>query len=60
MLKPTTGSAGSIFGGFVEQSNVDLALEFTQLIITQRGLQANSRVFTAQDEILNEVVNLKR
>ena len=60
VLKPTTGSAGSIFGGFVEQSNVDLALEFTQLIITQRGLQANSRVFTAQDEILNEVVNLKR
>jgi flagellar hook protein FlgE len=60
MLKAGTGGAGLVFGGFLEQSNVDLALEFTNMIITQRGLQANSRVFTTQDEILNEIVNLKR
>ncbi|MEP0814744.1 MAG: flagellar hook-basal body complex protein [bacterium] len=60
LLRPNTGGAGSVFGGFLEQSNVDLALEFTNLIVAQRGLQANSRVFTAQDEILNEIVNLKR
>jgi len=60
LLKPGTGGAGLIFGGFLEQSNVDLALEFTNMIITQRGLQANSRVFTTQDEILSEIVNMKR
>lgn len=60
LLRPNTGGAGSVFGGFLEQSNVDLALEFTNLIVAQRGLQANSRVFTAQDEILAEIVNLKR
>jgi len=59
-LHPGTGGSGVIFNGFLEQSNVDLALEFTNLIITERGLQANSRVFTTQDEILNEIVNLKR
>ena len=60
LLRPNTGGAGSVFGGYLEQSNVDLALEFTSLIVAQRGLQANSRVFTAQDEILSEIVNLKR
>ncbi|MCC7479861.1 flagellar hook-basal body complex protein [bacterium] len=60
LLQPGTGSAGAVFAGYLEQSNVDLAQEFTQMIITQRGLQANSRVFTTQDEILNEIVNLKR
>lgn len=60
MLRPGTGGAGVVFSGFLEQSNVDLALEFTNMIMTQRGLQANSRVFTTQDEILNEIVNLKR
>lgn len=59
-LQPGTGGSGVIFNGYIEQSNVDIALEFTGLIITQRGLQANSRVFTTQDEILNEIVNLKR
>ena len=59
-MHPGTGGSGVIFNGYLEQSNVDLALEFTNLIITQRGLQANSRVFTTQDEILNEIVNLKR
>jgi flagellar hook protein FlgE len=55
-----TGGSGQIFNGYLEQSNVDLAGEFTNMIITERGLQANSRVFTTQDEILNEIVNLKR
>jgi flagellar hook protein FlgE len=41
-------------------SNVDLAQEFTNLIVAQRGFQANSRVITAADEVLNDVVNLKR
>jgi flagellar hook-basal body protein len=59
-VRPGTGGSGVIFNGYLEQSNVDLALEFTNLIMTQRGLQANSRVFTTQDEILNEIVNLKR
>jgi flagellar hook-basal body protein len=59
-LQPGTGGSGVVYNGYVEQSNVDMALEFTNLIITERGLQANSRVFTTQDEILNEIVNLKR
>lgn len=59
-VRAGTGGSGVVFNGYLEQSNVDLALEFTNLIITQRGLQANSRVFTTQDEILNEIVNLKR
>ena len=41
-------------------SNVDLAQEFTNLIIAQRGFQANSRVVTTSDEMLQEVVNMKR
>jgi len=41
-------------------SNVDLSQEFTNLIIAQRGFQANSRVVTTSDEMLQEVVNLKR
>ena len=59
-LQPGTGGSGVIFNGYIEQSNVDMALEFTSMIITQRGLQANGRVFTTQDEVLNEIVNLKR
>lgn len=41
-------------------SNVDLGEEFTEMIITQRGFQANSRIITTSDEILAELVNLKR
>ena len=46
--------------GTLEMSNVDLSQEFTNLIIAQRGFQANSRVITTSDELLQEVVNLKR
>jgi flagellar hook protein FlgE len=56
------GSAGLglITSGALEMSNVDLAQEFTNLVIAQRGFQANSRVITTSDEILQELVNLKR
>ncbi|MCL2422692.1 MAG: flagellar hook protein FlgE [Micrococcales bacterium] len=54
------GGRGSLSGGTLEMSNVDLSSEFTSLIIAQRGFQANSRVITTSDEILNELINLKR
>ncbi|GGQ42259.1 flagellar hook protein FlgE [Couchioplanes azureus] len=56
------GSAGLglINNGALEMSNVDLAQEFTNLVIAQRGFQANSRIITTSDEILQELVNLKR
>jgi flagellar hook protein FlgE len=52
--------SGSIIGSTLEMSNVDLTEEFTRLIISQRGFQANTRVVTTSDQILEEVVNLKR
>ncbi|WPF81748.1 flagellar hook protein FlgE [Sanguibacter sp. 4.1] len=54
------GGRGSLVGGALEMSNVDLSQEFTNLIIAQRGFQANSRVITTSDELLQELVNLKR
>jgi flagellar hook protein FlgE len=51
---------GTISGGYLEMSNVDLTEEFTRLIVAQRGFQANTRVVTTSDQILEEVVNLKR
>ena len=53
-------SGGSLIGGALEMSNVDLSYEFTQMITTQRGFQANSRIITTSDEMLQELVNLKR
>ena len=55
-----TGGRGGLVGGALEMSNVDLSQEFTNLIIAQRGFQANSRVITTSDELLQELVNLKR
>ncbi len=55
----TTG-LGEVFQGYVENSNVDLAQEFTEMIITQRGFQANSRSITTSDEMLVELLQLKR
>jgi flagellar hook protein FlgE len=55
----TTGM-GTLAVGYLEMSNVDLATEFTEMIKAQRGFQANSRVITTSDEILQELVNLKR
>ena len=54
------GGRGTLSGGTLEMSNVDLAAEFTNLIVAQRGFQANSRVITTSDEILQDLVNLKR
>jgi flagellar hook protein FlgE len=51
---------GTINPGTLEMSNVDLAKEFTDMIATQRGFQANSRIITTSDEMLQELVNLKR
>ena len=55
-----TGGRGSLAGSALEMSNVDLSSEFTSLIVAQHGFQANSRIITTSDEVLNELVNLKR
>jgi len=57
---PQENGAGDIMGGGLEMSNVDLATEFTDMIVTQRGFQANSRIITVSDTLLEELVNLKR
>ena len=57
---PGTGGRGSLLAGALEMSNVDLAEEFTGLIVAQRGFQANSRVITSSDEVLQDLVNMKR
>ncbi|MED4956613.1 flagellar basal body rod protein FlgG [Paenibacillus macerans] len=51
---------GKLVPGQLEMSNVDLTGEFTEMIVAQRGFQANSRIITTSDEVLQEVVNLKR
>lgn len=51
---------GEITPGALEMSNIDLSQEFTDMIVTQRGFQANSRIITTSDEMLQELVNLKR
>lgn len=58
--EPGSGSRGAMTGGAIEMSNVDLAAEFTNLILSQRGFQANTRVITTSDEILQELVSMKR
>ena len=55
-----SGGKGSIKPESLEMSNVDLSQEFVDMIITQRGFQANSRIITTSDEMLQELVNLKR
>ncbi len=54
------GSQSALTSGALEMSNVDLAQEFTNMIVAQRGFQANSKVITTSDEMLQELVNLKR
>ena len=53
------GNQSTITSGALESSNVDLSQEFTNMIIAQRGFQANARVITTADEMLNELVNLR-
>lgn len=57
---PGSGGFGNLNPGALEMSNVDLSREFTSMITTQRGFQANSRIITTSDEMLQEVVNMKR
>jgi len=59
-VKPGSEGVGTLCPGTLEMSNVDLSQEFTNMIITQRGFQANSRIITTSDEMLQELVNLKR
>ncbi len=59
-LPPATGGLGRIQAGALELSNVDLASEFSSMITTQRAFQASARIITTSDEILQELVNLKR
>ena len=60
LANPGANGAATINPGSLEMSNVDLAKEFTDMITTQRGFQANSRIITTSDSLLEELVNLKR
>lgn len=55
-----SANGGSMTTGVLEMSNVDLSAEFTEMITTQRGFQANSRIITTSDSLIEELVNLKR
>lgn len=57
---PGSGSRGMLSAGFLEASNVDLANEFAHMIVAQRGFQANSRIISVSDEVLQELVSLRR
>jgi flagellar hook protein FlgE len=58
--KPGNEGIGSVHSNTLELSNVDLAGEFVRMITAQRGFQANSKIITTTDEVLSELVNLKR
>ena len=59
-FKPGEGTTGKIINHGLEMSNVDLAKEFSEMITTQRGFQANTRIISVTDEMLQELVNIKR
>lgn len=58
--KDITATGGTFNQGMLEMSNVDLSAQFTDMIVTQRGFQANSRIITTSDTLLEELINLKR
>jgi len=60
LAMPGTEGTGKIIAGTLETSNVDLSNEFSDMIVTQRGFQANSRIITVSDSMIEELVNLKR
>lgn len=60
LTQPGSNGAGKLVGGSLELSNVDLSREFSDMITTQRGYQANSRIITVSDTMLEELINLKR
>ena len=55
-----SGSLGKISTGYLEQSNVDLSTEFTNMIVTQRGFQANTKIITTVDQLLDDVIRMKQ
>jgi flagellar hook protein FlgE len=57
---PQTGSRGAVYSASLEESNVDLAGQFVDMITTQRGFQANSKSITTSDSMLEEIIGLKR
>jgi flagellar hook protein FlgE len=57
---PSTGGRGEILGGSVESSTVDIAKEFTNLIVYQRAYEANSKVITSTDQLSQDTINLIR
>ena len=57
---PNTGGRGGLSGGALEQSNVDIATEFAQLILAERGYQANSRVVTTIDQVVQDAISMKQ
>lgn len=59
-VPPGSAGTGRVFSGALEMSNVDLANEFSSLITTQRAFQASARIITTSDEMLQEMINLKR
>ena len=59
-VNDVTAFGDDMSSGVLEMSNVDLANEFTNMIVTQRGYQANSRVITTSDTMIEELLNLKR
>ena len=60
VVPPLEGGAGGIAGGTLEMANVDLSEEFVRLIVAQRGFQASARVVTTSDQVLEELINIKR
>ncbi|MCF8088865.1 MAG: flagellar hook protein FlgE [Desulfotignum sp.] len=58
--RPGSNGLGSLAPGSLEQSNVDIAAEFVEMITTQRGFQANSKIITTVDTMLSEIINIKR
>ncbi|GIF06057.1 flagellar hook protein FlgE [Actinoplanes siamensis] len=58
--QPGSAGMGQVISGSLEMSNVDLAQEFTNLVVAQRGFQANSKIITTSDELLQELVSMKR
>lgn len=58
--EPGSGGSGTLRSSALEMSNVDISTEFSDMIVTQRGFQANSRIITVSDQVLEELVNLKR
>jgi flagellar hook protein FlgE len=57
---PGSGGRGTVSGSSLEQSNVDIATEFTSLIVAQRGYQANSRIITTTDQLYQDAINIKQ